>query len=58
LHLAPELTKPGVELCHIGIVAGGVGAIVPGLPGVGVRAVAIVGIVAVIASAGIVANLI
>src|SRR6516162_5814049 len=45
----------GVAVCHRWIIASGVGAIVPGLPGVGLRAVAIVGIVAVIAGAGIVA---
>src|SRR5215831_12687788 len=44
---------PGLALCHIGIVAGRIGAIVPGLPDVGVRAVAIFGIVAVIAGTGI-----
>jgi len=37
------------------IIASGVGAIVPGLPGVGLRAIAILRIVAVIAGAGIVA---
>src|SRR5438874_5399085 len=46
---------PGLALGHIGIIAGGVGAIVPSLPGVGARAVAIVGIVAVVAGARIVA---
>src|SRR5215472_5769872 len=47
----------GVAVCHRWIIAGGAGAIVPGLSGVGVgrRAVARVGIVAVIAGAGIVA---
>src|SRR5207248_2000916 len=45
---------PGLAVCHIGIVAGGVGAIVPGLADVWVRAVTRVGIVAVIAGAGIV----
>src|SRR6516165_4415768 len=44
-----------VAVCHRWIIARGVGAIVPGLPGAGLRAVAIVGIVAVIAGAGIVA---
>jgi len=38
----------GVAVCHIWIIASGGGAIVPGLPGVGLRAVVIVGIVAVI----------
>ena len=46
---------PGLALGHIGMIAGGVGAIVPGPPGVGARAVAIIGIVAVIAGARIVA---
>src|SRR6516165_5908597 len=45
----------GVAVCHRWIIASGVGAIVPGLPGVGLRAIAILGIVAVIAGAGIVA---
>ena len=45
---------PDLALCHIGIVAGGVRAIVPGLPGIRARTVTIVGIVAVIAGAGIV----
>src|SRR5215469_8298673 len=44
----------GVAVGHRWIIASGVGAIVPGLPGVGLRAVARVGIVAVIARAGIV----
>src|SRR5215831_6394393 len=43
-----------IALCHIRIIAGGVGAIVPGLPGVGPRAVAIVGAGAVIAAGRIV----
>src|SRR5215469_159438 len=45
----------GVALCHIRIIAGGVGAIVPGLSDTGPRAVAIVRIVAVITGAGILA---
>src|SRR6516225_9442584 len=45
----------GVAMCHRWIIASRVGAIVPGLPGVGLRAIARVGIVAVIAGAGIVA---
>src|SRR6516162_3500307 len=46
----------GVAVCHRWIIASGVGAIVPGLPGVGVglRAVARAGIVAVIGGAGVV----
>src|SRR5215472_16415498 len=43
-----------LALCHIRIIAGGVGAIVPGLPGVGPRAVAIVGAGPVIAAGRIV----
>ena len=42
-------------MCHRWIIASGVGAIVPSLPRVGLRAVARAGIVAVIAGAGIVA---
>src|SRR5215469_4699731 len=45
----------GVAVCHRWIIASGVGAIIPGLPSVGLRAVAMVGRVAVIAGAGIVA---
>src|SRR5215831_13510679 len=47
----------GVAVCHMWIIASRAGAIVPSLSGVGVglRAVARVGIVAVIAGAGIVA---
>src|SRR5215472_2770407 len=45
----------GVAVCHRWIIASGVRAIVPGLPGVGLRAVARVGIFAVITGAGIVA---
>src|SRR5215468_8876806 len=45
----------GVAVCHRWIIASGIGAIVPGPPGVGLRAVAIVGTVVVIAGAGIVA---
>ena len=41
-------------MCHRWIIASRVGAIVPGLPGVGLRAIARVGIVAVIVGAGIV----
>src|SRR5207244_7362625 len=44
----------GLALCHIRIIPGRVGTIVPGLPGAGLRAVA--GMVAVIAGAGIVAG--
>jgi len=44
----------GVAVCHRWIIASGVGAIVPSLPSVGLRAVARVAIVAVIAGAGIV----
>src|SRR5215472_10343601 len=43
-----------LALCHIRIIARGVGAIVPGLPGIGPRAVAIVGAGAVIAAGRIV----
>src|SRR5215472_12326801 len=43
-----------LALCHIRIIASGVGAIVPGLPGVGPRAVAIIGAGAVIAAGRIV----
>jgi hypothetical protein len=45
----------GIAVCHIRIIARGVGAIIPGLPGVGPRAIAIVGTGAIIAAAGIVA---
>ena len=44
-------------MCHIRIITGGVGAIIPGLPGVGSRAVTIGGMVAVIAGARIVAGI-
>src|SRR5215469_2033915 len=54
---AGTILPHGVAVCHRWIIASGVGAVVPSLSGVGVglRAVARVGVVAVIAGAGIVA---
>src|SRR5215831_1503873 len=52
---AGTVLSHGVAVCHRWIIASGVGAIVPGPPVAGLRAVAIVGMVAVIAGAGIVA---